>query len=109
MRWNFQTMCQGSVRRDGVLLALSIAGADWDWIVAVIETPEPGPNAESLGSHAKVQSILEQHSHQVLESQPSLRAAMDLAERYAKWWKGSRATHFDCPCEEIREEEGTAS
>jgi hypothetical protein len=107
--WHFQTVLQTQARRGERILSLMIAGpppgSGWQWTVLVVELaapPDPPTNGHNPESgDTALREILADHAHEVLETQRTLADAMGLAERYAKWWQGSRASHFVCSCEPI--------
>jgi hypothetical protein len=70
------------------------------WTVVAIETPTSKERATSVS--ASIQRVFDHHSHQIVGEQTTQKKAMQLAERYARWWRGSRAASFEtCGCGEI--------
>lgn len=60
------------------------------------ETPAPPE-----GELPSVAGILDNHAQVERRPVPTLQDALALGEKYATWWKGSRASHFACDCETI--------
>jgi hypothetical protein len=87
--------------RDGVQLEVVLMqNSPFDWALIALEAKK----ASSTDVRDRLDEVLAGHAHAALEPQSSLKKAMALAERYGKWWRGSRASHFDCACEEIAAE-----
>jgi hypothetical protein len=90
-----------TTERDGAQLEVAIvSNGPFDWVLLALEAKKTA----TTNTKERFDEVLAEHAHAVLEPQSSLRKAMDLAERYGKWWRGSRASHFDCACDEIATE-----
>lgn len=96
MNWNLQATLVATVNRGDRAIALNMMPLNGTWMIVVVESAvEKGiANADGL------RKLFDDHGHEVL-SAPTLLEAIALAEKYAKWWKGSRASHFRCECAEI--------
>lgn len=100
MNWNVVAQLTLIVNRDdGRMLHISLVRAIGEgWVGVVVEGQQPNdmqPASETIAS------TLESHAHAQLPPMPSLPEATAQAEKYAKWWQRSRATHEDCPCDVI--------
>jgi hypothetical protein len=99
MSWTvFAGLCM-KAHRDNRVLALNVGPTgDGQWMVIAVETTA---EAESGSPEERLGAVFDNHAHQALPPQKSPQLAIALAERYAKWWQRSGATHFDCDCEAI--------
>jgi hypothetical protein len=103
MNWqNVSGLVAHARREDRHLLVYVSRGADvGPWIVSAFETPH-GPDA-SRSPVDGLRAALGDHAHVTLDPVTSLPEALALGERYAKWWRSSRAQHFNCGCGEIEQ------
>jgi hypothetical protein len=91
--WQLTSAVQTNVERGDRVLGISIsmvAGSPWHWVLAIVETSKASADKGAA-------DVLDNHAHELLEA-GSLTEALQLAERYCKWWQGNRATHFQCEC-----------
>jgi hypothetical protein len=92
MKWRLQSHLVTMVSRGDRSIVLMVGETpSGEWATLIVE-----------GAKGAGEKILDDHAHEKLPESKSLVDAMRLAERYAKWWRGSRASHFKCECETIR-------
>jgi hypothetical protein len=105
--WRMQTQLQLAITGHGRTLNIAVAELPDinQWSLCAVESVSPsaiGGAAKSRGRESGLQAIFDDHSHQVLPIQPSLQAAIDLAERYAGAWLSDRTTAAArCLCQDI--------
>ena len=98
MRWTTLGTLHLRVTRGGRCLSINMTPSDDGnlWAIVCIETRK-----EYTGEGIEMaREILADHAHEVLEAR-SLPEAIALGEKYAKWWQGSRVSHFSCECDDI--------
>ncbi len=102
MKWIPFASFTASVKRGEDVLSITVMpGDDGRWFVVAVETRD-GSSTQPL--EQRLSDALDNHAHQALQPQPTPQLALGLAERYAAWWRSSRATHFACDCGEIQPE-----
>jgi hypothetical protein len=100
MKWRPVSAVVSMVQREDRALMLYVSqGEGILWQVGAFETPAPDLKGSAA---AAIQTAFDDHSHAQLDPVPTLEDALALAEKYARWWKGSRASHFVCGCDEIK-------
>lgn len=95
----FTSLMARRTRSDDKMLILYTSPSNGEWLVFAIETDI----AKEPTKDASLARMLESHSHQVLEPQPTLEEALASAERYAKWWSRTRAVNSECGCDSIED------
>jgi hypothetical protein len=86
-------------RKDGHSLLVYVAPSGTQWVIAAVESDvqvDGGAPVEEAMAR-----VFASHSHVIIKPEPSVAKAMTTAEKYARWWKRSLATHTKCPCETI--------
>ena len=105
MNWLTVAALIATTRREDVVLILYVSrGGDFGpWTVACLETPAVPKGAPTLDA---ARAVFANHAHEILDPVGTLVEALALGERYAKWWRSSRASHFSCACEPITARDG---
>jgi hypothetical protein len=57
--------------------------------------PAPGDTADIAAAQSQ---FLDSHAHQTVGRTTTYRKGIKLAEKYARWWQRSGATHERCAC-----------
>lgn len=100
MKWTTIVQMGATVTRKDLTLVLTVGAiGKRQWGVIALEVPTSAGLKRS--ARAKIDASLDAHSHVQLDPQPTMTAALRLAERYAKWWRGTRAVSFKCDCKTI--------
>jgi hypothetical protein len=99
-QWRLASVVQTVVTRDDRALSITVYEVPPRWIVGCLETVGGKVGAPPGGNMDALRAVLEDHAHEALEAS-SLPEALALGESYAKWWQGSRASHFVCDCDRI--------
>lgn len=101
MNWGTMVMLSTEARRsDGRSLTVQVGAlGDGRWTIVAIETGVT--RVEGRPVEQTLDALFDDHAHQQLPPEPTLSKAIAVAEKYAKWWQRSRATHDDCACEAI--------